>query len=123
MFDFHVHNGTHKVAPFACSTAAILWEDGPEGSRTHSQRAGAGPPDAAQVAPQLRGVTSASPFFQGPQFCNFCPVRHTGSNKAPTYADFLASIASRTDTGPSSSEEEEEEQKQKKPQRSKHEQK
>jgi hypothetical protein len=34
---------------------------------------------------------------------------YTGSKKAPTYADFLASIASRTDTSPSSSEEEEEE--------------
>jgi hypothetical protein len=68
-FVFHVLTWTPRLAPFACSTAAILWEDGPEGSRTHSQRAGAGPPDAAQVVPQLRGVTNGSPFFQGPQFC------------------------------------------------------
>ena len=68
-FVFHVLTWTPRLAPFACSTPAILWEDGPEGSRTHSQRAGTGPPDAAQVAPQLRGVTSASPFFQGLQFC------------------------------------------------------
>ena len=59
MFDFHVHNGTHKVAPFACSTAAILWKDGPEGSQIGSQRAGIGPPDTAQVAPRLRGDISA----------------------------------------------------------------
>ena len=68
-FVFHVLTWTPRLAPFACSTAAILWEDGPEGSRTHSQRAGTGPPDAARVAPQLRGVTSASPFCQGLQFC------------------------------------------------------
>ena len=68
-FVFHVLTWTPRLAPFAWSTAAILWEDGPEGSQTHSQRAGAGPPDAAQVVPQLRGVTNGSPFFQGPQFC------------------------------------------------------
>ena len=63
LFFFHVRNGTHKVAPFACSTAAILWRDGPEGSQIGSPRAGAGPPDTAQVAPRLRGDDSSSPFF------------------------------------------------------------
>lgn len=83
-FVFHVLTWTPRLAPFACSTAAILWEDGPEGSQTHSQRAGAGPPDAAQVAPQLRGVTSASPFFQGLQFCSFCPLSDRTSRSLKT---------------------------------------
>ena len=83
-FVFHVLTWTPRLAPFACSTAAILWEDGPEGSRTHSQRAGTGPPDAAQVAPQLRGVTSASPFFQGLQFCSFCPLSDRTSRSLKT---------------------------------------
>ena len=81
---FHDLTWTPRLAPFACSTPAILWEDGPEGSRTHSQRAGTGPPDAAQVAPQLRGVTSASPFFQGLQFCSFCPLSHRTSRSLKT---------------------------------------